>query len=220
MAKKLTIAEVKRQLSPKNITVSSRYVHDLQREYRVNFVGGTEATAYYTEDLDDALETGMSMAAGHAGTILSTAVFKVQHAVMIGGKVDVACVTEYVRLTKGLSMDRAVPLIAADVAARCKTHISNVHFQFWADGFAGSGGSPQIYEQKEMARTIVRVGEDVTVYRKAGKYKKEAGKVEIVQLNNTITVMSNRKGVDHYEDFHAGDFLWNISTQGWDVREE
>lgn len=32
-------------------------------EYRVNFMGGREATAYYTEDLEDALLTGLIMAA-------------------------------------------------------------------------------------------------------------------------------------------------------------
>lgn len=31
-------------------------------EYRVNFYNGTEATAYYTDDLDDALTTGLAMA--------------------------------------------------------------------------------------------------------------------------------------------------------------
>jgi hypothetical protein len=30
-------------------------------EYRVNFVGGMEATAYYTDDLYDAFETGRTM---------------------------------------------------------------------------------------------------------------------------------------------------------------
>ncbi len=31
-------------------------------EFRVNFRGGDEATAYYTDDLDDAVETGQDMA--------------------------------------------------------------------------------------------------------------------------------------------------------------
>jgi hypothetical protein len=31
-------------------------------EYRVNFRGGREATAYYTNDLDDGLQTGLAMA--------------------------------------------------------------------------------------------------------------------------------------------------------------
>jgi hypothetical protein len=33
--------------------------HD--REYRVNFVGGSEATAYYTNDLEDAFATAIDM---------------------------------------------------------------------------------------------------------------------------------------------------------------
>jgi hypothetical protein len=32
-------------------------------QYRVNFLGGCESTAFYTLDLDDALETGLVMAA-------------------------------------------------------------------------------------------------------------------------------------------------------------
>lgn len=32
-------------------------------EYRVNFAGGSEATAYYTNDLDDAFATAKSMRA-------------------------------------------------------------------------------------------------------------------------------------------------------------
>ncbi len=31
-------------------------------EYRVNFIGGVETTAYYTDDFDDALATGRAMA--------------------------------------------------------------------------------------------------------------------------------------------------------------
>lgn len=33
-------------------------------EYRVNFKNGDEATAYYTNDLDDAVATGLAMAQG------------------------------------------------------------------------------------------------------------------------------------------------------------
>jgi hypothetical protein len=36
-------------------------------EYRVNFVGGREETAYYSEDLDDAYGTGQAMAENAAG---------------------------------------------------------------------------------------------------------------------------------------------------------
>ncbi len=30
-------------------------------EYRVNYLGGAEATAYYTDDITDAVGTGLSM---------------------------------------------------------------------------------------------------------------------------------------------------------------
>lgn len=36
------------------------------REVRVNFKGGDEATAYYTDDLSDALGTGQHMARSRA----------------------------------------------------------------------------------------------------------------------------------------------------------
>lgn len=36
-------------------------------EYRVNFLGGREATAYYTNDLEDARYTGLAMAARKTG---------------------------------------------------------------------------------------------------------------------------------------------------------
>lgn len=31
-------------------------------EWRVNFANGNESTAYYTDDIDDAYETGLAMA--------------------------------------------------------------------------------------------------------------------------------------------------------------
>ena len=31
------------------------------REFRVNVIGGTEATAYYTDDRQDAVDTGIAM---------------------------------------------------------------------------------------------------------------------------------------------------------------
>ena len=39
-----------------NITLTRR-----EGEYRVNFKGGAEATAYYTNDLEDAIQTGRTM---------------------------------------------------------------------------------------------------------------------------------------------------------------
>ena len=34
----------------------------VEGEYRVNYIGGQEPTAYYTDDLEDALATGLAMA--------------------------------------------------------------------------------------------------------------------------------------------------------------
>jgi hypothetical protein len=39
------------------------------REYRVNFRGGAESTAYYTNDLTDAVRTGILMRARCSFTI-------------------------------------------------------------------------------------------------------------------------------------------------------
>jgi len=39
-------------------------------EYRVNFRNGTEDSAYYTNDLQDAVDTGRSMAAGYTDASL------------------------------------------------------------------------------------------------------------------------------------------------------
>lgn len=43
------------------VGVRFKYLHDTD-EFRVNFVGGLEATAYYTDDIEDALSTGLAMA--------------------------------------------------------------------------------------------------------------------------------------------------------------
>lgn len=43
------------------VGVAVTYTDDLG-EYRVNFIGAREATAYYTDDLEDALLTGLIMA--------------------------------------------------------------------------------------------------------------------------------------------------------------
>lgn len=44
------------------------------REYRVNLIGGTEETAYYTNDRDDAVETGKLMVAMKLVNEMRTAV--------------------------------------------------------------------------------------------------------------------------------------------------
>jgi len=61
----LTFAKVKRQLQALGMTISFR--RDTG-EYRVNYRGQHEANAYYTNLLDDALATGIDMAA-HANRI-------------------------------------------------------------------------------------------------------------------------------------------------------
>lgn len=37
-------------------------IHRREREYRVNFRGGSETTAYYTDDRQDAVNTALGMA--------------------------------------------------------------------------------------------------------------------------------------------------------------
>ena len=55
--KALKMKEVKKELS--EIGISIKFTE--YEEYRVNFIGGREATAYYTTDLDDAIATGKAM---------------------------------------------------------------------------------------------------------------------------------------------------------------
>jgi hypothetical protein len=38
-------------------------------EFRVNYIGGDEATAYYTEDMTDAINTGIAMRRRQAGKV-------------------------------------------------------------------------------------------------------------------------------------------------------
>lgn len=54
---RLTLATVRDALSERGISIRKS-----DGEYRVNFIGGREATAYFTNDLSDALATGRSMA--------------------------------------------------------------------------------------------------------------------------------------------------------------
>lgn len=53
----LTQANVSTTLRNLGIVIRKR-----DGEYRVNFKGGSEATAYYTDDIQDALDTGKMMA--------------------------------------------------------------------------------------------------------------------------------------------------------------
>jgi hypothetical protein len=56
---KMTIKKAKEILRPLNITFNSVVETG---EYRVNFVGGKEESAYYDTDIEDALATGIQMA--------------------------------------------------------------------------------------------------------------------------------------------------------------
>ena len=56
---KLTIANVKKELDGLGISIEKN-----DDEFIVNFKGGKEATAYYTNDLEDALGTGKAMVKG------------------------------------------------------------------------------------------------------------------------------------------------------------
>lgn len=52
----MTLAEAKRNLSMMNIILTHK-----DGEYRINFRGGPETCAYYTNDLTDAYQTGQQM---------------------------------------------------------------------------------------------------------------------------------------------------------------
>lgn len=53
----ISLGDVKAALKPLGVTITRR----AEGEYRVNVVGGTEDTAYYTDYLPDALGTGRAM---------------------------------------------------------------------------------------------------------------------------------------------------------------
>ena len=53
----MTLKEAKKELKPLGITLTK----NIDEEYRVNQQGGREETAYYTDSLLDALETGHAM---------------------------------------------------------------------------------------------------------------------------------------------------------------
>ena len=54
-----TLAQAKAALRPLGVVLSKK-----DGEYKVNFRGGREGTAYYTDDINDAVATGRHMAAG------------------------------------------------------------------------------------------------------------------------------------------------------------
>lgn len=55
---RVTLAQINATLRPLGLSCRKR-----DGEFRVNFIGGEEATAYYTSEADDALQTGQAMAA-------------------------------------------------------------------------------------------------------------------------------------------------------------
>ena len=59
----MTLAQAKARLAPLAISLSKQGA-----EYRVNYSGGKDATAYYTDDIKDAVDTGLVMAAWKART--------------------------------------------------------------------------------------------------------------------------------------------------------
>jgi hypothetical protein len=65
MARPSTLADLRASLAEVGCTVRKDGA-----EYRVNFKGGSEATAYYTDDMQDARDTGHAMAARKVGQAL------------------------------------------------------------------------------------------------------------------------------------------------------
>lgn len=60
--KKYKIKQVMKLLRPLGL-VLKKNEHD---EFRLNYRGGSEETAYYTDDIDDAVHTAWEMALAHA----------------------------------------------------------------------------------------------------------------------------------------------------------
>lgn len=52
----MTLTQARATLRLRGMTIRKR-----DDEYRVNFYRGEETTAYYTNDLDDAVDTGVAM---------------------------------------------------------------------------------------------------------------------------------------------------------------
>ena len=52
----MTIREAKTELRKVGVTLRKK-----DGEFRVNLAGGSESTAYYTDDLEDAFQTGVYM---------------------------------------------------------------------------------------------------------------------------------------------------------------
>jgi len=61
-----TVEEVKRAVRALDMTMRRD-----DGEWRINFVGGDEATAYYTDDLEDALWTAFAMTRERAPAVMN-----------------------------------------------------------------------------------------------------------------------------------------------------
>lgn len=66
MAKKPTMSELfqsgKIILAERGLTLTRKTLGFKVYEFRVNYKGGDEETAYYTDDITDAVQTGLAMA--------------------------------------------------------------------------------------------------------------------------------------------------------------
>lgn len=64
---KLTLAIVRAELRAIGVVITKTEWD----EYRVNFRGGNEATAYYTNDIEDARDTGLDMMRRHMAVLVA-----------------------------------------------------------------------------------------------------------------------------------------------------
>ena len=64
----LTLGKVRAELRAVGVAIT----HSAEfSEYRVNFRGGNEATAYYTTDIEDARDTGLAMMRHHMAALVA-----------------------------------------------------------------------------------------------------------------------------------------------------
>ena len=63
---RLTLAMVRATLRAVGVVITKG-----EDEYRVNFRGGNECTAYYTNDLEDARGTGLAMMRHHMAALVA-----------------------------------------------------------------------------------------------------------------------------------------------------
>jgi hypothetical protein len=80
----MNITLIKAALAMRGITLRKT---GLGNEIRVNYANGREATAYYTDDAQDALDTGLSMA-DHKDGKLAKAMYWQAQADLYGGSIQ------------------------------------------------------------------------------------------------------------------------------------